>query len=173
LRGEDAREDWQAKKDEWREAHKNWLESRPENRLEMRKNMAKVFFGRFNFAATVLQNMHDRIEAWLEKVDDEIDGGAARTALSNAQAKIDAIKTKNTEIRDILDNEVTSENKEAKKAEVKSKLEEAKTLIKEAHQFLKDAFRSIKEELSTAREESDNEDGDDDSDDDDNDDDNN
>ncbi len=147
---QEMRNDWQDKKDNWKEARDEWQNSKPEHRFEMRKHLAGVFFDRFDFAGRVLQNIHDRIETWLQNARDEkgIDGDAAENYLTSAQTKIDLIKIKVAEIKSILEENVTEEaDKIAKKEEIKAKLADIKELVKDAHELLKQAFQSIRSEV--------------------------
>lgn len=143
------KEEMEKRKDEWDKAKDDWQKSKPEDRQEKRRELAGLFFGRFNFAHQGLQGFHDRIENWanamVEKYD--INDDEAKSALDDAQEKIDLIKEKSTKIKEILESDISDDEKEAKREEVKALLEEIKPLAKDAHELLKTAFSSIKDEV--------------------------
>lgn len=140
-------------RDGWQQAKDRWQSARSDDKITARKDLGKAFSERLHFITNGLQNLHDRIDKWTDKMVSEkgIDGSKAKEDLASAQTKIDLIKSKIDQIKATLEADIAEKDKEAKKTEIKNTMEEIRGLIKDAHDLLKQAFGDIKTQIKDSK----------------------
>lgn len=117
------------------------------------KEAGELLRQRFNYPVERLQNIHDRMLNRADYLEDEgIEVKEIKDTLAKAQTQIDEVKEKAQAIKDILESEITEENRFEKKEEIKTIFESLKENVREAHNYLKEAFELFKSLRSTSDE---------------------
>ncbi len=156
MNREDRNDMMETRKELWKERAETMKENREEMRekvAEFRKEKAGIFVdrikGKFEWAINWLQNIHDRMETRVAKIEDEtdIDLTEAKGYLDDAQTHIDeALDALKAIVVDDSDD-ATDEDNKTKVDGVREKFAEAKTHIKEARESLRLAMQSIKKNM--------------------------
>ena len=146
----------EARKELWNERKEEMKENREEMKTRMeefRKERAGIFVdrikGKFEWAINWLQNIHDRMETRIAKIEDEteIDLSEATKNLEDAQTHIDEATDALKAIVVNDSDDATDEEKKTLVAGVREQFTEAKTHIKEARESLRLAMQAIKAAL--------------------------
>lgn len=130
-------------------------EERQEKREEFRREHAQIFIERikahFEWAVKWTQNIHDRMLAKVEAIEEETDKELtdARAHLKDAQTHIDeAVDALADIVIPTTDDDATDEENKEKVDAVRALFADAKAHIKEARESLRLAMQELKEEWS-------------------------
>lgn len=137
------------------EERRSLFEEKRERVTDLLRERAGTFIERmvnvFTAAVERLQNIHDRMLARIEKIEDvrDIDLSEAKTYLSDAQTHIDEASELLASIlaeSDSFDEDDTNDKEEV--ASVRALFVETKEHIREAHTALRAAMQSVREALA-------------------------
>lgn len=153
LNQERVRENIEDKRENWQNMLQKLRSSSFNERMQHRKEAGELLRQRFNYPIERLQNIHDRMLNRAKYLEDEgVEVEEIKDTLAKAQTQIDEAKEKAQDIKDILESEITEENRLEKKEEIKTIFESLKEDVREAHNYLKEAFELFKSLRSTSDE---------------------